>query len=55
MSDIVEKKCNKCGLNKNITEFYYRKNRNRYEPTCNPCLANKLSVLNSQLPLAIAN
>lgn len=31
------KLCNKCNIEKSLDDFYYRKNRNRYESTCTPC------------------
>jgi len=35
----MEKKvCNKCNEEKEVSEFYFRKNRERYDPTCRECV-----------------
>ena len=40
---ITHKICNKCGMEKSITDFYFRKNRNTYQNSCKKCHNNKKS------------
>jgi hypothetical protein len=41
-----KKKCSKCGINKDLDEFYFRKNRSIYESSCKKCclLSSKESL-----------
>ncbi len=32
------KQCNKCNIEKDLTEFYFRKDSNRYRPSCKTCI-----------------
>lgn len=38
------KKCNSCNFEKKITNFYYRKDRNKHESKCNECKAENARI-----------